>query len=35
MTDEELQILKSDYENKIAKLNIKVHLMNYSLDYPI
>ena len=28
MTDEELQILKTDYENKIAKLNKDIETLN-------
>ena len=28
MTDEELQILKSDYENKITKLNNDIETLN-------
>ena len=28
MTDEELQILKTDYENKIAKLNNDIETLN-------
>ena len=32
MTDEELQILKSDYENKIAKLNKDIETLNNQVN---
>ena len=32
MTDEELQILKSDYENKIAKLNNDIETLNKQVN---
>ena len=32
MTEEELQILKSDYENKIAKLNKDIETLNNQVN---
>lgn len=32
MTDEELQILKTDYENKIAKLNKDIETLNNQVN---
>ena len=32
MTEEELQILKSDYENKIAKLNNDIETLNNQVN---
>ena len=33
MTDEEVQILKTDYENKIAKLNNDIETLNNQVNY--